>query len=127
MEKIKFRGRDKSGEYHYGGIYKFDFDDGSSRCAIIEQIYENEIEKAVGIYYLSEIEVEPESVAQFVGYDADGNEVYEGDKVHGISGTMIGHTFTARRANVAQSTNGMYWGFLPEDVRKESGENENLS
>ena len=79
MEKIKFRGRDKSGEYHYGGIYKLDFDDGSSRCAIIEQIYEKEIEKAVGIYYLSEIEVEPESVAQFVGYDSEGKEVYEGD------------------------------------------------
>lgn len=26
-------------------------------------------------------EVEPASVAQLVGYDADGNEVYEGDKL----------------------------------------------
>lgn len=25
--------------------------------------------------------VDPESVAQFVGYDKDGNEVYEGDKI----------------------------------------------
>ena len=66
------------------------------------------------------LEVEPESIVQFVGYDSTGAEIYDGDKVHGISGTMVGHTFTARVANVAQSTNGMYWGFLPEDVRKES-------
>ena len=68
--------------------------------------------------------VDPESIAQFIGYDADGNEIYEGDKVHGINGTMDGHTFTARRDNVVQSTNGMYWGFQSEDVRKDSVENE---
>ena len=69
--------------------------------------------------------VDPESIAQFVGYDCNGNEIYEGDKVHGIRGTMDGHSFTARLANVAQSTNGMYWGFQSEEVRKESGGNEN--
>ena len=36
--------------------------------------------------------VYPDSVAQLVGYDADGNEVYEGDEFT----DKYGHTFTAR-------------------------------
>lgn len=38
--------------------------------------------KEAQCYYDEElIEVEPDSVAQLVGYDANGREVYEGDKV----------------------------------------------
>ena len=37
---------------------------------------------------LETIEVEPDSVAQLVGYDEDGNEVYEGDLLEGLTGTV---------------------------------------
>ena len=116
MKKIKFRGITEDGKHIFSNSIEFEKIGGLSD-------YQPYLRNDTGDW----VRCYPESIAQFVGYDADGKEVYEGDKVHGISGTMIGHTFTARRANVAQSTNGMYWGFLPEDVRKESGKNENLS
>jgi len=63
MKPIKFRGRDIfTGELHYG-FYRTD-EDGA-----------NILEDRHG--YL----VEPDSVAQLVGYDRDGNEIYEGDVV----------------------------------------------
>lgn len=37
--------------------------------------------------------VEPESVAQFVGFDADGNEIYEGDEI--VQPTNIYNRYTA--------------------------------
>ena len=101
MKKIKFRGISKCDNLPVFGDLEH---------------YNNQV-------YIDDYVVYPESVAQFVGYDADGKEIYDGDKVHGISGTMVGHTFTARLAGVAQSTNGMYWGFSPEDVRIEREEN----
>ena len=125
MKKIKFRGlaiEDYTGKpitekkFVYGNVWA---NEDNSYVII------GEYKDKKGCCY--NYKVDPDSVAQFVGYDAEDKEVYEGDKVHGINGTMVGHTFTARLANVAQSTNGMYWGFLPEDVRKERGENENFS
>ena len=38
--------------------------------------------------------VEPESVAQFVGFDTDGNEIYEGDVM--VQPTNVYNRFTAR-------------------------------
>ena len=104
MRPIKFRGKDTDGIIRYGGY---------SECVIDNKLVCEIMDDIRDCY-----EVEPDSVAQLVGYDADGNEIYEGEKVFGIGGMMIGHTFTARVANVAMSTNGMLWGFLPEDVRK---------
>ncbi len=57
---IKFRGRDLLGKMRFGhyattGGYPYIIEDG--------------------VWF----EVEPDSVAQLVGYDAAGNEIYEGD------------------------------------------------
>lgn len=57
---IKFRGVDTAGNYVYGGI--------------------NEAGNGIIINNLP-ILVEPESVSQLVGYDRNGEEVYEGDTV----------------------------------------------
>ena len=108
--KIKFRGRGLKDKKLYYGSYVQTMPQSSFPAILDNDGFYNEIS--------------PESVAQFVGYDCNGDEIYEGDKVHGINGTMDGHTFTARRDNVVQSTNGMYWVFQSEDVRKDSVENE---
>ena len=67
---IKFRGLGIDGEtYFYGDLYQR--------------------RKEVGIHRLEDggiFEVKPETVAQLVGYDKDGNEVYEGDTVVSPSG-----------------------------------------
>ena len=73
MRPIKFRGRAietgrdvKIGEYVFGDL---------RIVGIRPHIY-----KEAHCYYEEElIEVEPDSVAQLVGYDANGKEVYEGD------------------------------------------------
>ena len=59
MRKIKFRGRCiGNGTFVYGHLMH-NFDD----------------------VYVNYWQVDPESVAQLVGIDANGNEVYEGDKI----------------------------------------------
>lgn len=80
MCKIKFRGRFwnkdgldaaesqyRDGEFVYGGYARMKTLDGYGDYIIDEH----------GIAYL----VHPESVAQLVGHDANGKEVYEGDIV----------------------------------------------
>ncbi|MBR3747139.1 MAG: hypothetical protein IKP64_00330 [Selenomonadaceae bacterium] len=69
---IKFRGRDLVGKMRFGhyattGGYPYIIEDG--------------------VWF----EVEPDSVAQLVGYDSDGREVYEGDTIE-----FNGGTYTAR-------------------------------
>ena len=63
--QIKFRGRDiNTGEFVFGDLAH------------------TEVGVLIGAH-----EVDPESVAQFVGYDCEGAEVYEGDLLvdkHGI-------------------------------------------
>ena len=50
---------------------------------------------------LFEMEVEPDSVAQLVGYDTNGNEVYEGDELVDSNGTnffgALFYTATTRK------------------------------
>lgn len=62
MREIKFRGKTKSGKVYYGDVIH-----RPEYVAIVcnEKIHE----------------VDPDSVAQFVGYDANGNEVYEGEQL----------------------------------------------
>lgn len=74
MRPIKFRGRDLTGEMRFGhyvtdGGYPYIIEDHAWR------------------------EVEPDSVAQFVGYDSDSNEVYEGDMFVIPCGTEIAARF----------------------------------
>ena len=66
---IKFRGVSlDTGEFIYGDL---------RIIGIRPHIF-----KEAQCYYDEElIEVDEDSVAQLVGYDANGNEVYEGDKV----------------------------------------------
>ena len=59
---IKFRGRDIAGTMRFGHYVTLD---------------DYPFIKQDGCYY----EVYPDSVAQLVGYDSAGNEVYEGDEL----------------------------------------------
>ena len=60
---IKFRGRGIDGEFYFGDVYHAG--------------------KRVGIHVRGEgiFEADPDSIAQLVGYDANGREVYEGDVI----------------------------------------------
>ena len=59
MRPINFRGkRVADGEFVYGGF---------------THVHPE--------FYVGGRQVKPDSVAQLVGYDSDGNEVYEGDKI----------------------------------------------
>ena len=77
MRKIKFRGLTLEGKFIYGDYRHIGF------CPHIykrEQCY----------YEERAVEVAPESVAQLVGIDSNGKEVYEGDVIvdqHGIEYT----------------------------------------
>lgn len=84
MKTIKFRGRvpdsDKrdGGRIVYGSLVEYDFG-----------IYKFWINPLVDN---RNYPVEPDSVAQLIGYDVDGKEVYEGDTLIDI----LGNEYTAR-------------------------------
>lgn len=63
--------------------------------------------------------VDPDSVAQFTGYDADGKEVYEGDKFndkYDKFNDKYGHTLTARLNPQAVGNNGhLRFDWLPDN------------
>lgn len=64
---IKFRWKDKNGKTGYTTI---EFDYGT-------------LHMWTGIpYHGYHGEIVPDTLAQLIGYDADGNEVYEGDKIY---------------------------------------------
>ena len=62
MRPIKFRGRDAYGKLHYGDLWQRT--DGMILFDHDETVWQR---------------VHPESIAQFVGRDANNREVYEGD------------------------------------------------
>lgn len=74
---IKFRGKTLTADkaFVYGDLIQCPF-----ALPIIRVFDEEECKK--GFYAFEDYEVYPESVAQLVGYDADGSEVYEGDKLY---------------------------------------------
>ena len=73
MRQIKFRGLTLEGKFIYGDY---------RRIGVRPHIYKR------GQCYYEEraVEVTPESVAQLIGIDANGREVYEGDTVIRIAG-----------------------------------------
>ena len=76
MRKIKFRGRTSIGEIHYGHYTEYPVGNGRINSYITDED-------------LDEWVVARESVAQLIGYDAEGNEVYEGDKVIHFTGEEV--------------------------------------
>ena len=69
MRTIKFRGRDMTGHFVYGLLTKKRIrHSGEISWAIATGTRQSEV-----------IPVNENSIAQLVGYDSDGREVYEGD------------------------------------------------
>lgn len=66
MRKIKFRGINKRGEYVYGDL--------------------THIKRRI---YVSGYKVDPSGVAQFIGEDSNGTEVYEGDLLIDKAGNIF--------------------------------------
>ncbi len=64
---IKFRGKAENGEYVYGDLMQGNYD---------ESAFHIKPRKKRPVY------VDKNSVAQLVGYDSNGDEVYEGDIVN---------------------------------------------
>ena len=93
---IKFRGRRPAGEWIYGSYIK-----GEKYSYIID----NEHGQCI---------VEPGSVSQLVGYDKNGDEVYEGDVIFFDIEDPQDHTktlhyeYTAHMKGFATAKNGCY-------------------
>jgi len=93
---IKFRGRRPSGEWIYGSYVK-----GEKYSYIID----NEHGQCL---------VEPGSVAQLVGYDKNGDEVYEGDVLEFDTPDLQDHTkvwhyeYKAHMKGFATTADGCY-------------------
>ena len=77
---IKFRGKRANGEFVYGSYCREVYCDIGTLHVIIDKHGE-------------EFNVYSESVAQLVGFDCDGNEVYEGDVFVIPCGTEIAARF----------------------------------
>ncbi len=74
---IKFRGQQLTADkdFVYGDLIQYPYD-----LPVIRVFDDEECKK--GLYAYDDYKVYPESVAQLVGYDADGKEVYEGDELY---------------------------------------------
>lgn len=76
MRPIKFRGETFSGELVYGDLLQHE-----NKTAICTSAYALVFYAATKKGVQCVVNVKPESVAQFVGYDVEGQEVYEGDEL----------------------------------------------
>lgn len=79
MRPIKFRGETFDGKVVYGDLLQFE-----GKTAICTSVYTLVFYAATKKGLQGVVNVKPESVVQLVGYDADGNEIYEGDNVWGV-------------------------------------------
>ena len=82
MRQIKFRGRRPNGQIIYGDLLH-------KKSAVM-----------IAVTHVLKFHVEPDSVAQLVGFDSNGKEVYEGDKLIDCEGDE----YTASICNPPQVT-----------------------
>jgi len=104
---IKFRGKPISSsesDYIYGDYVTIE-----GGCAIRVKIRAN-------LFHIHEYEiaVKPETVAQLVGYDANGKEVYEGDTVDAFFGTSEkpSHNFPAALSSNIEAPTDLDFKFV---------------
>ena len=123
MNKIKFRGlaiEDYTGKpitekkFVYGNVWA-----NEDNSYVISGEYKDK----KGCCY--NYKVDPDSVAQFVGYDMNGDEVYEGDKM--ISTINSDFETTAYLDVFPEQDSELRPDTFTKFVLKECGENENLS
>ena len=89
MREIKFRGRDiDTGRFVYGYFFR-------NRCG----------DPCIATNRTAAYEVDPDSVAQLVGHDKNGREVYEGDKL-----AYAGKVMTAELLRVPAGDNYLLEG-----------------
>ena len=110
--KIKFRGITEDGKNIFSDSIQFDVDGkGREFCRLKDE-------------FGNWLYVAPESIAQFVGYDADGKEIYEGDALlyKNETESVPAESWFALAMNIYPAGTK-----LKEWHLKERGENENLS
>ena len=87
MKLVKFRGLDKNGIFKYGYLSE-EFDQPT--------IGWNHYDYQTGLSYPLYEYVDPDTVSQFLGYDENGEEVYEGDTLVDENGIAIELEFCVR-------------------------------
>lgn len=113
-KEIKFRGRSiNSGELVYGDLVHTDTE------AVNIRYIEKNFCGVAGRVVIFVKEVEPYSVAQLIGYDADGNEVYEGDTLFDNYGKsevadLVVGLITEESFNVACDAGDTLYGYRLE-------------
>ena len=110
QRQIKFRGKTRTGKIVFGDLATWDFN-GNYSFSI------RGFNKQSGGYEY--FEIVPDSIAQLCGYDDDGKEVYEGDKVVDGNGNEYTVRFYAMGVNDEDCVSLDYDGKLCFKLKEE--------
>lgn len=89
MKTIKFRGkRTDTGEFVFGSYCYENYGKRDARLGVLHAIIDEDGEEFI---------VDPDSVAQFIGHDSTGAEVYEGDRLANDNGVAFVAQFFGER------------------------------